>query len=64
MAEKDMRETEGTDLVGSELKEHVTHWAQVLDRWVQKIDKRLGRQDGGLPAPTPDEADMGPDAEQ
>ena len=64
MAEKDLRETEGTDLVGSELGEHVSHWAKVLDRWVQKIDKRLGRQDGGFPAPPLDGADGGQEAEQ
>ena len=64
MAEKSLREAEGNNLGDSALQEHVAHWADVLDRWVQSIDARLGRQDGGVPAPALDEADGGAGAEQ
>lgn len=64
MAEKDLRETDGTNLGDSGLQEHIAHWAEVLDRWVHNIDTRLGRHDGGVPAPPLDEADFGPGSEQ
>ena len=56
MAVKDVRETEGANLGDGGLEEHIAHWAEVLDRWVQSIDARLGRSDGGDPAAPPDEA--------
>jgi hypothetical protein len=62
MAERYLKETEGSSLGDSGLQEHIAHWAEVLDRWVQSIDMRLGRHDGGVPAPL-DEAD-GQEAEQ
>ena len=64
MAEKDLRETEGSNLGDSGLEEHIAHWAEVLDRWVQSIDTRLGRQDGGGQAPSVDGADVGPGVDQ
>jgi len=64
MAERYLKETEGSNLGDGGLQEHIAHWADVLDHWVQSIDKRLGRFDGGVPAPPLDEADVGQDAEQ
>jgi len=63
MAEKSLREAEGNNLGDSALEEHVAHWADVLDRWVQSIDARLGRRDGRFRPPSLDEGDAGPSAE-
>jgi hypothetical protein len=63
MAETYLKDTEGSNLGDSGLQEHIAHWSDVLDRWIQSIDARLGRHDGGLPAPPPDEAD-GQEGEQ
>ncbi|HEY8816906.1 MAG TPA: hypothetical protein VIP57_17635 [Candidatus Dormibacteraeota bacterium] len=56
-------DTERSNLEDSGLQEHIAHWAEVLDRWVQSIDTRLGRHEGGVPGASPDEADVGPGAE-
>ena len=64
MAEKSLREAEGNNLGDSALEEHVAHWADVLDRWVQSIDARLGRRDGRVAPPPLNEGDAGPSAEQ
>lgn len=56
--------TEAGNLGDSGLEEHIAHWAEVLDHWVQSIDARLGRQDGGVPVTPLDEADGGAGAEQ
>jgi hypothetical protein len=64
MAETYVKESEGSNLGDSGLQEHIAHWAEVLDRWVQSIDSRLGRRDSGDPVAPPDEADVGPQAEQ
>jgi hypothetical protein len=63
MAETYLKESEGSDLGDSGLQEHIAHWAEVLDRWVQSIDMRLGRHDGGDPT-LPGDADVGQGAEQ
>jgi hypothetical protein len=64
MAETYFKDTEGSNLGDGGLQEHIAHWAEVLDRWVQSIDARLGRGDGGGPAPPLDEADGGQEGEQ
>lgn len=57
MAERHLKKTDGSNLGDSGLQEHIAHWAEVLDRWVQSIDARLGRPDGGDPVAQPDEPD-------
>jgi hypothetical protein len=64
MAETYVNEPKGNNLGDSGLQEHIAHWGEVLDRWVQSIDMRLGRRDGGDPAAPQDEADVGTQAEQ
>jgi hypothetical protein len=63
MAETYLKEPEGTNIGDSGLQEHIAHWADVLDRWVQSIDARLGRRDGADPVAPPDQADVGSQAE-
>jgi hypothetical protein len=46
MGEKDPEEVDGSNLADGALEDHIAHWAEVLDRWVTGIDRRLGRQDG------------------
>jgi hypothetical protein len=70
MAEKDAEEVDGNNLVDGGLQDHLAHWMDVLDRWVRRIDKGLGRQDGvagpiagvdqAPPAGAEPEADPGP----
>jgi hypothetical protein len=63
MAETYLSEPKGNNLGDSGLQEHIAHWAEVLDRWVQSIDRRLGRRDGAEPEAPQDDADVGPQAE-
>jgi hypothetical protein len=63
VAETYFKEPEGSNLGDSALQEHIAHWADVLDRWVQNIDARLGRPDGADLIPPRDEADAGPPSE-
>ena len=45
-AEMDAEEFDGSNLADEGLQDHISHWAEVLDRWVRGIDRGLGRQDG------------------
>jgi translation initiation factor 2 alpha subunit (eIF-2alpha) len=50
-----MMDTERSNLEDSGLQEHIAHWAEVLDRWVKRIDAGL-REENGDPS--------GPDGEE
>lgn len=43
MVDKETGELDGGNLGDTGLHEHIAHWAEVLDRWVQGVDTRLGR---------------------
>ena len=59
----DANKVEGNNSEDSGLEDQITHWADVLDRWVKGIDTGLGRQDG-VHAPPLNEAEAGPSTEQ
>jgi hypothetical protein len=48
MAEEEMEQPDGVKVesLGSQ-ERHITHWVEVLDRWVMGFDKGMGGQIGG-----------------
>jgi hypothetical protein len=59
MPVKDIDGLEGNNPGDGGLQSDIAHWAEVLDRWVRRIDLRLGRQDGASPPPEDLDADPG-----
>ena len=51
MAEEDAWGRDGANLEGEGLQDHIAHWIEVLDRWVQGIDRGMGKLDGEMPSP-------------
>jgi hypothetical protein len=43
MGEKDGEEIGGSNLSDRGLQDHIAHWSEVLDRWVNGIDLAMGR---------------------
>jgi hypothetical protein len=44
-------ESEGSDGGGSQdgsLQDHITHWVDVLDRWVKRMDSALGNREADV----------------
>jgi len=44
-------EPEGLDRGNQEdgpLEDHISHWVDVLDRWIKRVDLGMGKRDGDL----------------
>jgi hypothetical protein len=56
-------ESEGSAGEGSEdgtLQDHISHWVEVLDRWVKRLDSGMGRREVDAASPDGDgSADTG-----
>lgn len=51
MKEEEAGEVAGGSSEGGSLQDDIAHWAEVLDRWVRRVDLGLGARATGKDAP-------------
>jgi hypothetical protein len=43
MIEEESEGLDGRSLEDGPLEDHITHWVEVLDRWIKRVDMGMGR---------------------
>ena len=51
MSGEDAEGSESASLDDGDLQDNIAHWLEVLDNWIRRIDRGMGRQDGEAASP-------------